>query len=125
MILAGVTLAVLYALYAVVLYVFRGQAAFDAVGATLAQVIASYFAGGILGGVAVGLLWPLSRHREGAIVIGIVTAFIIFSAVRFASVGSFTRWTSDIWASTIIAAVLLGGLVANFFWSAHHPRKRE
>ena len=124
-ILTGVALAALYSLYAIALYAFRGQAPFEAVGATLAQVIASYFAGGILGGAAVGLLWPLSRHREGAIVIGIVTAFIVCAAARFSSVGAFSRWTSDIWLGTIIAAVFLGGLAANIFWNSHHKAKRE
>jgi hypothetical protein len=112
-------------MYAIVLYALRGQAPFEAIGTSLGQVIASYFAGGILGGAMVGVLWPLARHREGAIVIGIVTAFVVVAAARFASVGSFARWSSDIWVGTIIAAVLLGGLAANFFWNAHHSRKRQ
>jgi hypothetical protein len=115
-ILIGLALAGLYSLYAIALVALRGQAPVNVVGTTLGRVIGSYFAGGILGGAAVGLFCPMSRHRGGATVIGILAAFAAIVAIRWSTVGALPRWSTEIWISSVVAAVLLGALTANFIW---------
>jgi hypothetical protein len=115
-ILIGLALAGLYSLYAIALVALRGQAPANVVGTTLGRVIGSYFAGGILGGAAVGVFCPMSRHRGGATVIGILAAFATIAAIRWSTVGALPRWSTEIWISSIVASVLLGALTANFIW---------
>jgi hypothetical protein len=86
-VLIGLTLAALYCAYAVVLFVLRGAAPFDAHDVTLRMVLATYVACGIAGGVVYGLLHPLADSLLGRTVLGVLIATLVFFGITVATHG--------------------------------------
>lgn len=75
-ILSGCTLALLLSVIAIGVYASRGFTALaNQLGVTLGQVIAAYFAGGVVGGALAGALTPLAHSGWGAAVVGFVAVF--------------------------------------------------
>src|SRR4051812_38050107 len=97
----GCTMASMYALYAIGLYLFRGPTPFEAIGAGFGAVIAAYFGAGIMGGAVVGALFPLTRSRIGATVVGVIAGFFVYLSLAIADSGLPSRWSHDDWVRYI------------------------
>jgi hypothetical protein len=109
-VLAGLAMAAITSLAAVVVYRVRGPAAFEAFGTTLTSAVALYFAAGIGGGAVVGLLLPLTAWRAGAALVGALAATPLYLGVAALML------PSDLWSGAI-AATLVGGIVGYGLWS--------
>jgi hypothetical protein len=111
----GLAFAAVFILWALLLLVSRGTAAFEANDATPLAVVGSYLFGGIGAGAVVGLLRPLTRRKAGSTVVGIVAMFPVFLGIRVADKG-FSPWTErDTFIVTAMS--LLGGSLAG--WMLH------
>jgi hypothetical protein len=104
----GAAMATLYMLYVLVLFVFRGNAPFEAIGASVGALILAYYAGGLLAGAAAGLLWPLTRYRTGAIVVAIPCTWVVVVGISMTTDGPFWYWSAWYWFATIGGAVIMG-----------------
>lgn len=109
-VVAGVAMAVLLSAWALAVYLFRGPGAFQGLGTSFTVVVAVNFAAGILGGVIVGLLLPLTVWRWGAVVVGILAAIPFYLAITLAS------GDNDI-LFVVIGSVGVGGIVGYGAWS--------
>jgi hypothetical protein len=107
--LAGVMVAVLISLVAVMMYVLRGPQMFERLGISLTSTIALYFAGGIIGGSLVGLLLPLATWRWGAVLVGIIAAMPVY-------LGAGVLLGEDL-SIGIFLAIIVGGVVGYLTWS--------
>jgi hypothetical protein len=101
--------------YALLLFLIRGHAPFDANGTTLPAVMLAYLFGGILSGVSLGLFLPIGRTRAGAMLLGVLAVFPMYQAAGFAIVG-FGSWSWDEVIISIVAAVPTGSFLG---WMAH------
>jgi hypothetical protein len=105
---AGLLVAAVYAAVASVIFLFRGSRPFAANDVTLSGALLAYFAAGVLGGVAYGLLHPLGRWLAGQLLIATICAMLAFMAIKAASVGPPTRWASGDWSGVVVLGLLFG-----------------
>jgi len=109
----GLAFASLYCLWALVLLLLGGEAAFRTQGITFWQTIGAYIGGGALAGAVVGVLRPLLKWTWGAPIVGIVAAIPVGLAFDLATKGA--RWMSVNSLLTIgifsLSLGAMGGLV--------------
>lgn len=112
----GMALATLYTAYVLALYLFRGNAPFEANEITLGAVIAAYFFGGIGGGIVVGLLFPLTTWHAGSMFVGVVAGLPAAFGIGYAVAGPVAQWDQHSWVATLVTGTLLGGFGGYAFW---------
>lgn len=112
---AGLAIAICLCFYAGILYLFRGPKPFESNGTTLGTVILLYLVGGTVAGAVLGLLFPFTRWRWGAALVGFVAAMPVFVIFRFALEG-FTPWTKGDTIVMSVWALTLGSTVGWIFW---------
>jgi hypothetical protein len=113
----GLAFAAFYSAAAVLIWLVRGDVAFEAQGTSLWQVLLAYVAGGMAAGVVVGLLMPLGRTRFGAGVIGFVAAVPVMFVVGMA-VSPPPTWFTRVPIVAFGCAAILGPIVGIQFWNA-------
>lgn len=118
----GVALATFYSAFVLILFMIRGDSAFEANDITLLGTISAYYFGGIVGGVIVGLLLPLATWRWGSVIVGVVAAVPVFLGIGIAMYGGpGSRGPNDRFG-LVTAAILLGGFGGYAFWE---PVRRD
>jgi hypothetical protein len=83
----GLAAATVLSLIAAVVAVRQGQIYFSQYGVTLWEIVGSYYIAGILCGVALAFLYPLTSHRWGAVLLGFLLGTIFYGVVGIALVG--------------------------------------
>lgn len=107
----GLALGGAYAAFAVVVFVLGAGSWSGHPGRDLPLVLALYLGGGVVGGAAVGLLWPLAADSVlGEGVVGAVAIFPLVAGFLVSEHGWFPAWTSREWMVALVASALLGGL---------------
>jgi hypothetical protein len=85
----GVILALLvaafYSVVTIVYYLVAGEVPFGELGISLAEALAAYCLGGLLSGIAYGILKPLARTTLSALFVGILIATPVFASFGFVS----------------------------------------
>jgi hypothetical protein len=105
---AGLIIAGLYSLFAILLYAATGPARFEHNGTTLPSVIAGYFSGGIIGGAVIGLCRGLLAERRTAIPVAIFAALPAAAGITILLSGKVGGWTGEQWFMTIGGAFFIG-----------------
>jgi hypothetical protein len=88
----GLAFASLYCLWALVVLLLGGEAAFRKQGITFGETLFGYVAGGAAAGALVGFLRPLLKRAWGAPVVGLVAGIPVALAFDLATEGA--RWLS-------------------------------
>lgn len=102
-----------FTVWVTILFALRGTEPFDKQGVTFASVVLFYLLGGATGGLIAGALWPLTRSRAGAYLVGILVAFVVAAGLMFLLAGSPLRW--DMAAIlTILTMTLIYGLYIGY-----------
>lgn len=105
----GLAFASLYCLWALVVLLLGGEAAFRKQGITFWQAIGGYLAGGILGGAVVGFLRSLLNRAWGAAVVGTLAAIPVALAFELATEGA--GWMSlDALLTVAIFSLTVGAM---------------
>jgi hypothetical protein len=73
----GLTMATLYSIWVIVVYVTRGHGPFTAMGTSLGAVLLTYYTTGALGGLLVGALLPFARTFLGAVALGVLVGLLL------------------------------------------------
>jgi hypothetical protein len=100
-----------------VLALFRGSTEYPEYGTTTWRIIRVYFAAGVLGGLVLGWLRPVTSRRWGARAVGALIGTIVYGSAMLAT---------DIprSAGLVIALVLgipMGALLGNKQWKESQP----
>jgi hypothetical protein len=74
----GVSMGVFFCLIALAIFLFRGNAPFDANHVSVTRVLGIYLVAGALGGLVVGLTLPLTRWMPGAALVAFLAAFVVW-----------------------------------------------
>lgn len=111
----GLSAALAFSAYVLLLYLFRGAAPFEANDTSLGAVIAAYLFGGLVAGAIIGLLRPFTKRKVGAIIAGIVAAVPVYAAVVFA-VNGFAPWTLMDAVFVAVASLYVGALAGFLTW---------
>ncbi|MDB4916987.1 MAG: hypothetical protein JWM95_4631 [Gemmatimonadetes bacterium] len=107
-VIVAVIIATLYAAFVVGLFLFEGPGVFDKNGTSVGAVVVMYYAAGLLGGVVVGILLPLTRSLLGIIAVGVLVALIVFFCVAIGLEGPFWRWGPSVWRQLMVFGVIFG-----------------
>ena len=105
--LAGLIAGGLLAVWATVVLVTHGGAAFESKHLTYGTTVAIYLAGGTISGAIVGALKPLARYDVGVPVVGIAAALPALVGLRIATRG-IGRWSAFDAAFVGFGALLFG-----------------
>src|SRR6185437_16691712 len=112
----GLFFGVVYCAIGLLLRIGRGPDFLRGYGITFGQLMLLYAAAPIAGGLIVGLARPLTRWRAGAVIVGMMAAFVIWSGICMTLQGPVNRWHSDDWVLNAILAVVTGIYLGNGFW---------
>lgn len=107
---AGLAMAILASLTAVLIFLLRGPSTFEHLGVSLWACIAIYIGAGTVGGAVFGLLLPLTTSRLGATCVGIIVAIPLYLGVAV------LLGEVDLIA-VLFPAALVGGIVGYGLWS--------
>ena len=97
-----------------------GTAPFDHLDTTFTKVVVGYYEGGVVGGVLVGLAWPLGRRLIGYVVLGMLGVFPFYLFAPGARTGT-PLLSAERVASALLGAFFVGGAVGVWMWSDDHP----
>jgi hypothetical protein len=115
----GVCLGVLFggalSCIGILIYLLRGSQAFASNGVTLLGAIAGYFGCGIVVGIVVGLLRPLTKRRWGAAVVGAIATIPAYKLMRLTMDGVVSWTTQDI-QGAVFFALVLGAPLGWTYW---------
>ncbi|HEY9514327.1 MAG TPA: hypothetical protein VIQ74_01510 [Gemmatimonadaceae bacterium] len=118
----GIGSASIFAAWVVFVYTFRGPDALERVHVGLGPLLAFYMGAGVLGGLIVGLLWPILRWRLGAYFTSLVVALILTFALVVTLFGNPAYWDRSHWITVLIMTVIFGLQFGNSLWKAGSGR---
>jgi hypothetical protein len=119
----GLFIAAAYCAWVIAVYILRGSAPFDRLGITLRAALGTYVAVGIVGGLIVGLLRPLTKWRPGAYFVGLVAGTFGASGVMAALSGPPTAWDFDEWVVVPIIAVAAAWVIGSELWKGSNTSR--
>lgn len=115
----GLAFGSVYAVWAGVLFVFRGAAPFQSHEVTVWEAVAVYLVGGVAAGGLMGLLRPLVRWWIGAMLVGMIASVPILLGIAGTATNIAAGETLD-WIGVGILAFFLGGGGGIILWRIFH-----
>jgi MFS family permease len=105
-----------FTIWVTILFAFRGTEPFDKQGITLASVVLFYLLGGATGGLIAGALWPLTRWRAGAYLVGVLVAFVVATGLMYSLEGDPLRWNIAAVLTILTMTVIYGLYIGYHIW---------
>jgi hypothetical protein len=120
-VLYGVGFAIVYSAWALLITLAgQGRETLESAGLSLRQVIGIYFAGGVTGGIIVGLAGPLTRSRIGAGLVGYVAALPAFAMIAKGLAD--VREPAAFWFVVLLGS-LVGFVAGMWIWADERARR--
>ena len=117
----GLVVATGFTVWITFLRLTAGPAPFERLDTTYAATAALYYAGGLVGGAIVGLLWPLRRSPWGSALLGMLGVFPLYFGVALASSQRSQAFTLENVGQSAVLAFLVGGAVGVWNWLEDNP----
>lgn len=111
----GLLIALCLTVILAVLAAIQGPRLFESYGTSFLTVALLYLGGGLVGGLVVGLLRPLTRWRLGGVAMGILAALPVGLGVRLMQSGLEPWEAKDTFTLTIFS-LALGGTAGWTYW---------
>lgn len=121
----GISLAGVFSAYVCTLALIHRSVRFDAYGTTVWLVVLCYIASGVIGGLVLGILRPITTILAGAIITGIASAVPFFIAVWVASDGLPRHWKPGSVEGIVLFSVILGGGLGAWRWVKQSKRNLD
>lgn len=117
----GLAIATGLSAWVLLLRAQAGAAPFDRLNTTLSATVVGYYLGGAVGGLLIGLAWPLRQWLIGYALLGILGVFPLY---LFAPGGhnDVPLLSSENLATALLGAIFVGGGVGVWSWSEDHPQ---
>jgi len=116
----GVALATLFSVWVAVITVL-GSGAVEKAGFSLATMVATYYLGGLVGGLIVGVFWPLTQNVVGAALVGYVAALPFYVWVGAVVVDG-GRSSPGYWPIVLISSTT-GAAMGVWLWRDWGPKR--
>lgn len=116
----GLSIAVVYCVWVLIIYMLRGSDPFEQAGVSLPMVLITYLGVGLVSGMVVGLLRPLTRWTVGAYAVGLAAGVPFGLGLVVCIQGSPDRWDWATWMGLPIL-ILISGLVIGYELRKHSP----
>jgi hypothetical protein len=105
-----------FAAWVTILFLFRGTEPFDEQGVNFASVVVFYLVGGATGGLVAGILWPLTKWRAGACLVGLLVAFVVSIGLMYLLAGNPLSWDIAVILTILIMTVIYGLYIGYQLW---------
>jgi hypothetical protein len=112
----GLSIAALYCLWVAGIYAVRGAAPFDRQSVTLAGVLVTYLAIGLITGALVGLLWRFTVRKPIAYLVGLAAGVPVAIGIAICVRGFPSAWTTSARVTTYVFAVVAGLFIGSEIW---------
>lgn len=106
-----------YCVVAMIMNAVSNGEAYASKGITLPQVLGVYVVCGLIGGLILGTLRPLTKTKTGATVVGVIVAVPIFMGIGVLRSGPPWLWDDTTWVPIGIVSLILGAFGAEISWS--------
>lgn len=110
----GLFFACFFSLAAIAISLISGETELG--GISIAAALIVYFSGGVVSGLLLGVLRPLTRSRTGSVLVGPLVVAPAALAGCVAAFGPMGQWTENEAISFVIGAVLLGVGGGYLYW---------
>jgi hypothetical protein len=117
----GLFIATGFTAWVTLLRLTVGTEPFERNDTTYEDVVQVYYAGGLLGGLFVGLLWPLHRWVLGSAVLGIVGMFPMYYGFAIQHSPSSEWLSADKLVTGLALSIIVGSAVGTGVWLSEHP----
>ena len=107
-VIAGLLMAAIYSVAAVVIYLATGGEAFSESGISLSATLAAYWVGAGGSGVVLGISLPFLQTRRRAMVIGPFIAAPAFAAIAVSVDGYPWHWDGAAIFAFVMASIIFG-----------------
>jgi hypothetical protein len=114
----GIAFGICLALYTLIVYLAAGDQPFHRVGASPLTVLGVYILGSLAAGAIVGLLRPLTKERDGAMLVGVLAAMPASFVINLTMFGPPNAWSAGDWFQFVVLGAMFGA-VLGFLW--HRP----
>jgi hypothetical protein len=101
-------MATCFSAWVLLLVLLRGSAWFDKYEMSAWQIIATYYGTGLVGGLVLGVCWPLTRTSWGAVALGSMIGALVYAGVGISMDGALS-WKAL--GEGLILGVPIGGFV--------------
>ncbi len=95
---------------------FSGTAPFERLGTTYPAVVGLYYTGGLLGGMLVGLAWPLRRWFLGSVFLGVLGVFPLYYGAALMEASHSQLLGAERIGGALFLAILLGVPLGTWGW---------
>lgn len=109
---------------AVIVFLLSGPSERERNGVTFATVILLYSSAGLIAGLVVGVLLPLTRWKVGAATVGVLAALPVGVLVRLMTDG-LTGWTAEDTATALLFALAVGAPSGIIYRRIFEPNRRR
>jgi hypothetical protein len=99
-----------------------GTAPFERLHTTYSATVGLYYAGGLLGGTTVGLLWPLRRWHWGSALLGMLGVFPLYFGVELTQAPSSEAFTLRNVGFSAVLAFAVGGASGVSIYLHNNPQ---
>lgn len=110
-------------LWVTLLRLGAGTEPFDQLNTTYPSVIALYYGGCAIGGLLVGLAWPLGRSFLGSALLGMIGVLPLYMGVAFMDSGPNQWLTEDNITGSAFLALIVGAPVGATIWLRDNPTR--
>jgi len=117
----GFVVAAGFTIWVTFLRLTVGTRPFEHLDTTYSATVALYWAGGLVGGLLVGMLLPLRRWPWGAALLGMVGVFPLYFGVELTNSTVASAFTLDNLATSAFLAFLVGGSAGMWVWLDENP----
>lgn len=121
----GIFMAGFYSVIAVVSLLIHGVAPLSQFSTALGSAVLFYFASGVLGGVILGILRPLTQNVFGAMLAAIPIALVALTGAWVVAEGSPLYWNRDRWKEVVFFALIVGPFFGAVRWYSVRARKNQ
>lgn len=106
--MVGLVMATMYSAWSLLLYFVARRPPSGGSTVAIHVAILAYYSAGTIGGAVIGAMLPLRDSWPGIVLLGVVTALILFFCVEIATSGPFWLWNGEVWREMAMLAVLCG-----------------
>ncbi len=112
----GLFVATGLSLYVTVLRVGSGPGPFQRLDTTYPMTVALYYGAGFVGGILLGLVWPLKRWFLGSALLGMLGVFPLYLGASFLMSPPSQWLTGTNFAEAALLALMVGVPVGAWIW---------
>ena len=118
----GLAVATGFTAWVTFLRLAAGTVGFDKLGTTYRDVVRVYYGAGLVGGLLMGLVWPIRRSVVGSALIGVLGIFPLYYGFAIQRSPRSEWLSAESLVTACVLSVVVGSSLGAGAWLRDHPR---